>query len=196
MVDQWVIETVTVFCTILFLEIFDRTNITVISLSSRSTAKAVWAGAALAFTLSTIVAVLLGQIVLSVFLQYILYIRVIGGAGIIAFGVWTFLKSKEPEKESPTMSSERASFVQALLLILALETGDDTQLLTILFVSWVGNAILVLVAALSGLLVAMTLGVKSGQFLKGRVSTRNLERASSVIITMVGVVTILTAFVL
>lgn len=190
MVDQWVVDGLTVFGSVFGLEIVDRTNLAVLSLASRRHAASVWAGAALAFTLTTLVAVLIGQVVVIYLSPYILYVRLAGGAGIVAFGLYTlFLSKGEDEKDEEVVPRQRV-FLQSLGLILVLETGDGTQILTIFFVVSIGNLVLVFVAALSALLLVLTLGVKGGQVLRGKLSPKSLQRISGVILVLVGAATI------
>jgi putative Ca2+/H+ antiporter (TMEM165/GDT1 family) len=187
---EWVAAGALVFCTIFALEFVDRTNLANIALSSRSPPLQVWIGAALAFLVSTAIAVVLGTLILSFLLPEILYIKVGGGALILAYGAWSLLKVMPEELGDEKVSAGKV-ILGTFSLILFLEMGDGTQILTILFVASLGNALLVFFAALLGLLCMAAVGVKLGGYLRGKLAPRTVERTSSVLMIVVGLALIL-----
>ncbi len=193
MVDLWVAQALIVFGTIFSLELIDRTNMTVLKFASNHSPRAVWVGAALAFSVTTGVAVLAGHLIVTYLGPYLFDVRVAGGIGIIAYGAYCLLKAYRTEEESGIPMDERTTLVQTFLVILALETGDDTQIFTVLFVAWFSNILLVFAAALLALLLVLSIGVTTGKVLRERVEPRLLERVTSLIIIAVGIGTILYA---
>lgn len=189
----WLYDVLVVFGTIFGLEIVDRTNMTVIRLSGLHSHRAVWVGAALAYVVSTSIAVLAGQAIVTYLSPYLVAIRVIGGVGIVAYGAYSFYSSFRESEEAPVVIGERTILLSTFLVILALETGDDTQIFTILFMVWVGNLLVVLLAALIGLLSALSIGVGIGRFIKGRIHPVRIERVTSAVIMAVGIITIFYA---
>ena len=193
MSSSWLIDAGVVFGTILGLEIVDRTNMTVIRLASLHSSRAVWTGAAVAYVTSTMIAVVAGQAIVLYLSQYLVDIRVIGGVGIVAFGAYALAKSYEEGDEAAPVLREGTVFLSTFAVILALETGDDTQIFTILFMVWVGNIVLVFFAALLGFIAALSVGVTVGRWVKGRFHPQKIERVTSILIMAVGVVTIALA---
>jgi len=187
---EWIAAGALVFATIFALEFVDRTNLANIALSSRNPPKQVWVGAALAFTASTAISVALGALVLGLLLPEILYIKVGGGAFIVAYGAWSLLRSGSEDIGDEKVSAEKV-VVGTFSLILFLEMGDDTQILTILFVASLGNLLLVFFAALLGLLCMSAVGVSLGGYLKGKLPPKTVERVSSILMILVGIVLIL-----
>jgi putative Ca2+/H+ antiporter (TMEM165/GDT1 family) len=178
-----------VFATIFIFEFFDKTNLANVAMAARSPPFHVWVGAAIAFLVSTAIAVTIGTLLLAFLLPEILYVKVGGGALLVAFGVWTLLKKGKEEVREGNVDKGKV-VLGAFLLILFLEMGDETQILTILFVTSLGSILLVFVAALLALLCMSALGVKLGSLLRGRVSPKAVERVSAVLMMVVGILLI------
>lgn len=187
-----------VFGVIFGFELVDRTNFGVIALSARHPRRAVWEGASLAFLTSTAIAVLLGLAAISLLAPYLLWIKVLGGLILVAFGIRGLLTRAPDEEEAADRRTEApltAAQVRsvAFSLILFLEMGDNTQVLTILFVASIRNVLLVFVSAALALVCVAAIGSRSGEWLRTRVPTGRLERYLAAILCVVGLLTILIA---
>jgi putative Ca2+/H+ antiporter (TMEM165/GDT1 family) len=193
MTSSWLLDAGVVFGTILGLEIVDRTNMTVIRLASLHSPRAVWTGAALAYVVSTLITVLAGQVIVLYLSPYLIDIRVMGGVGIVGYGAYALFKSYREDEEVAPALREGTMFLSTFAVILALEMGDDTQIFTILFMVWVGNLLLVLVAALLGFFGALSVGVGVGRWAKGKFHPQRIERVTSGLIMVVGAATIALA---
>jgi putative Ca2+/H+ antiporter (TMEM165/GDT1 family) len=186
----WITAGAIVFATIFVFEFFDKTNLANIAMAARNPPFHVWLGAAIAFLVSTAIAVTIGTLLLHFLLPQILYVKVGGGALLVAFGAWSL--AKRPKEEPEEGNVDRGKVVMgAFLLILFLEMGDETQILTILFVTSFGNLLLVFLAAILALWCMSALGVKLGAFLKGKASPAVVERVSAVLMIVVGLLLIL-----
>jgi putative Ca2+/H+ antiporter (TMEM165/GDT1 family) len=181
----WLTAGAIVFVTIFVFEFFDKTNLGNVAMSAKSSPFHVWVGAAIAFLVSTTIAVTIGTLILAFLLPQILYVKVGGGALLVAYGAWCLLKARKDEPAKEEMDKGKV-VMGAFLLILFLEMGDETQILTILFVASFGNILLVFVAAVAALWSMSALGVKLGSLMKGRISQVALERVSSVLMILVG----------
>lgn len=187
-----------VFAVIFGFELVDRTNFGVIALSARHPRRAVWEGASLAFLASTALAVLLGLAAISFLAPYLLWVKVVGGLILLAFGLRGLFAGAPGEEEKADRLTEApltAAQVRsvAFSLILFLEMGDNTQVLTILFVASTKDALLVFVAAALALVSVAAIGSRSGEFLRTRVPAQRLERYLAAVLCGVGLVTILLA---
>ncbi|HEV2449113.1 MAG TPA: TMEM165/GDT1 family protein [Thermoplasmata archaeon] len=187
-----------VFVVIFGFELVDRTNFGVIALAARHPRRAVWEGASLAFLASTALAVLLGLAAISLLAPYLLWVKVAGGLILLAFGVRGLFAGDPTEEEKADQASEAPLTPAqvrsvAFSLILFLEMGDNTQVLTILFVASTKNVLLVFVSAALALVSVAAIGARSGEFLRSRVPARRLERYLSGVLCVVGLLTILIA---
>lgn len=188
----WVAAGLAVYLTLFGLEFVDRTNMMVVTLSSKRNPRYVWLGASFGFIVSTAIAVFIGALFLDLLVHDIFYVRLGGGIFVLGFGLWSLLRHREDEETVREVGTHQV-VLQAFLIILLLEMGDDTQILTVLFVASLGNALLVFGAASLGLITTAAVGARAGAYLRKRVSPRLLERVSASIIITVGAVLILYA---
>lgn len=193
----------TVFGVIFLFEIVDRTNFGVIGLSTKHPHKVVWLGAASAFIVSTVISVGLGELIFDYLFADLVYIKVVGGIILVAFGLRGLLSSQEAvaekaEEEVEATLSPRQVWLTAFTLILFLEMGDNTQILTFEML-WGWGSLppvpwpVVFVAASLALIVVAAIGATSGNFLKSRVPADKLNKLLSVVLVIVGCATILLA---
>jgi Ca2+/H+ antiporter, TMEM165/GDT1 family len=180
---------VIVFLVIAGLEIFDRTSFATIALSSRAHARGTWGGAATAFVATSVISVTVGvALVAAIGPSNLGYLRVGGGACLIAYAAWVYFHPEE--EESPHLrENARSAFVAAFATIFVLELGDTTMIFMILFVpAWGG--LIVLAAGASALVLVAAWNVLLGQKLGARLPARVLNRVVVVALTIVGAATI------
>jgi putative Ca2+/H+ antiporter (TMEM165/GDT1 family) len=193
-----------VFGVIFLFEIFDRTNFSVIGLASRHAPRDVWLGAAGAFAVSSAISVAVGAVLVSTLPAYVTYIRIAAGVLLLAFGVRTLLSDSEKEGEALAEKEERRLspwkvWSIAFALILLMEMGDNTQILTFEFVAAAGAGaselvlVTIFLAATFALWSVAAVGSRSGAFLRSRVPAERLERVMGSALVIVGIVTILWA---
>lgn len=189
MTDALVSSFVIVFAVIGLTELIDRTNFALIGLAAKYRPASVWAGAAAAFWTTTLLAVGIGAALLAVLGGQIVYLRLGGGLFLLAYASYLFFVP-ESERRSPV---GRSPFTTAFLLILLLELGDTTMVFTIAFVVTMPSAIVVALAAGLALTCVAASASIIGKRLGARLEPRALERVVIVVLTIVGIVTILYA---
>lgn len=178
-----------VFAVIGLTELVDRTNFALIGLSARQRPLEVWAGAAAAFWVTTFLAVAIGAALLAALGGQVIYLRVGGGVFLLGYAAYLVLVP-ESERRSPVT---RSVALTAFLLILLLELGDTTMVFTIVFVASMPNPLVVAVAAGSALTCVAASASVIGSRLGSRVAPQHLERIVIVVLTIVGVLTIVYA---
>lgn len=189
MVDAPLAIFAVVFAVIGGLELLDRTNFALISLASRQDPRASWAGSAGAFVLTSALSVGLGAVLLDALHGEVVYLRLGGGVFLLGYAGYLYLVP-EAERATPSVHS---AWLSAFLLIFLLELGDTTMVFTIVFVATLGNPIVVFLAAASALVLVAASACLIGSHLGAKVEPRALERVVVVVLTVVGVVTILYA---
>ena len=189
MVDDLVTSFLIVFAVIAGTELIDRTSFAVMGLAAKNRAVAVWAGASAAFLVTTAIAVFVGTALLDALGGHVVYLRVGGGLFLLAYAAYLAVVP-ESDRRPP---SGRSALTTAFLLILLLELGDTTMIFTIVFVSTMPNVLVVGIAA--GLALVAVAGTSSliGSRLGARVEPAVLERFVIVVLTIVGVLTIVYA---
>lgn len=178
-----------VFGTIALFELLDRTNFALISLAAREPPLAIWLGASSAFALTTLISVAIGGVAVDFLRPEIWLVRL--GGGLLLLGYAGYLLLHHGEEEVPRAG--RSAFSTAFLLIFLLELGDTTMILTIGFVTTYADPVLVGIAAFLGLAAVAGSSSILGPRIGARVEPLQLERWLIVILTIVGVATVLYA---
>lgn len=198
-------EGLTVFAVIFLFEIVDRTNFAMVSLSGKHPPLEVWTGAALAFVVSSAISVAVGAAIVHLLPTYLVWVKVAGGAILIAFGAREILGKEEEAEEASAEDRLGRSLppgkvrLTAFALILFLEMGDNTQILTFEFVASAGAApglsvlLVIFVAATLALWCTSAVGARSGAFLRKRVPVDRLEKFLGGVLVVIGLLTILVA---
>ncbi len=177
-----------VFAVIGFLELFDRTSFALIAIAARARPLPTFAGGALAFAATTVLAVSVGT-GLEALLgpSHIAWLRVAGGAVLLGYAAWVYFQA--PEAETVQQRPPGSALVVALVSIFLLELGDTTMIFEIVFVAEWGWLV-VLVAGTAALVTVAAWDVALGNRLGVRVRPETLRKVVVVVLTIVGVVTI------
>lgn len=176
-----------VFAVIGGTELIDRTFFALVGLATRYHPGQLWAGASLAFVLTTLLAIGIGDALVRAFSGDLFWVRLGGGIFLLAYAAYLY---RFPEHMRGLRSS-RSAFATAFTVIILLELGDTTMLWTIFFVTIVDNALIVGVAAGAALVSVAALAAFLGSRLATRVDPERLERWIVVILAIVGGLTIL-----
>jgi putative Ca2+/H+ antiporter (TMEM165/GDT1 family) len=189
-----------VFGVIFALEIVDKTNFAVITLSAKHPHFDVWLGASAAFLAATAVSVGIGAAVAAFFTAYLLYVELAGGAAIVGFGVRELREAPETEEERAERRAERALgrrevWLTAFGLVFLLEMGDNTQILAILFVVSLGSVAIVFLATALAMISVAAIGARSGAYLKRRLDPERLARGLGWTLVVVGALTMALSLV-
>ena len=180
---------VLVFAVIAGLEFADRTNFALISLAAKEPPRAVWAGAAAAFVVTTALAVVIGTALVAALPAYLVDLRLAGGALLLGYAGYLLWHREADEP----IRTRRSAGLTAFVLILLLELGDTTMIFTINFVFTVGNPLLVGIAAGLGLITVAATASLIGSRVGVRLEPAKLDRLVIAILTAVGVLTIVYA---
>jgi putative Ca2+/H+ antiporter (TMEM165/GDT1 family) len=185
-----------VFAVVAALQIPGKSNFGVITLATRHPHRDVFIGASVGLGAATVVSVTLGYAAETVLGPYLLWVTVAGGVALVAFGIREILKVpedvQEPGQGTPA-AAHTARQVQLVALGLAflLEMGDNTQILTILFVASTGSAILVYVVATSALVTVTAVSSRGAGYLHEHVPEGRLRAIMGSLLIAVGLLTIL-----
>jgi len=178
-----------VFAVVGGFEIFDRTSFALIALAARNRPFPVWAGGAIAFVLTTAIAVSVGTGLASLLGPgRIGLLRVGGGIFLLGYAAWLY-RHRGPER-GDEIPGARSAFTAAFLTIVLLELGDTTMIFEIVFVADWGWLVVLVAGALALVLVAAWdafLGSRLGR----RVDEDWLNRIVVVVLVIVGTLTIL-----
>lgn len=179
---------IVVFAIIGGLELVDRTNFSLIALAARQSPRATWAGGALAFVLTTVISVTIGAaFVAAVGPSGIAYLRVGGGAFLIAYALWLWLHTEDVA--APAIRSARSAVVLAFSTTFLLELGDTSMIFQIVFVTTYGWLI-VLLAGASALVAVAALATFLGGRFGARLDPKTLKGIVVGVLLVVGAVTI------
>ncbi|UCH70277.1 MAG: TMEM165/GDT1 family protein [Candidatus Bathyarchaeota archaeon] len=177
------------FVLVAVAELGDKTQIAVITLSSRFKAFSVFSGAMLAFLLTTGIAVAIGDaltLVLPIF-----WIRVIAAAILLIFGVYTIISRKE-EAEVKTKEVRNAVFYSFSLVTL-MELGDKTQFAVIALSAEYDFPLLVYVGVMMAFAIITGLGATIGATLTRFVSLKYIQLGGGLIFILFGIVFLINA---
>jgi putative Ca2+/H+ antiporter (TMEM165/GDT1 family) len=170
------------FITIGLAELGDKTQISILLLSSRTrTHLSLLFGVMLAFLLTDGVAILAGRWITDVAPQDL--IKTASGIIFILFGIF-FLKGRDVEEEGTTHRF-RGPFYSGFTLTFLAEWGDKTQIASGLFATRY-NAVMVLMGVMMALLSLSIVAIYLGRFLQDRLNERVVTRLSGVIFILIG----------
>ena len=190
------VEGVAIFLVVAVLQIPGKSNFGVVSLSARHPHRDVFLGASVGLGAATVVSVALGYGAETILGPYLLWVKLIGGLVLVAFGVREILKGPapvhEPGEGTPT-EAHTAGQVRtvALGLTFLLEMGDNTQILAILFVASTHNVLLVFVATTAALVLIAAISSSAAGYLKQHVSEERLRLTLGGALAVVGSLTVL-----
>jgi Ca2+/H+ antiporter, TMEM165/GDT1 family len=190
-----VIELFVVFAVIAALQLPGKSNFGVITLASRHPHRDVFIGASVGLTAATAVSVGLGYAAETVLAPYLTWVKVAGGVVLIGFGAREILRVPAPVHEPgegtrAAAHTARQVRLVALGLSFLLEMGDNTQILTILFVASTGNVLLVFLAASAALIVVTGISSQGARRLAERIPEEKLRVVLGGLLAAVGTLTI------
>jgi putative Ca2+/H+ antiporter (TMEM165/GDT1 family) len=189
----------TVAAAIFVAELTDKDAFLLLTLATRKRAWFVFCAGSIAFTITTAIIITFGDLILAI--VPVFWIKLVGGVIMIGYGFWQFFQSDEEE-----MGSEKRKFLArasgknffvaflttvAMLAFLDL-AGDATEILTIIFLAHLRDAILVFVATLSALITATAVETFLGTQLQRVLSQKRLRVFSVVVFLSIGTAIIMT----
>jgi len=178
------------FVLVAVAELGDKTQIAVITLSSRFKAFSVFIGTMLAFLLVTGIAVAIGD-ALSLVLP-IFWIRIIAAAIFLIFGIYTIISRKD-EEQTETIET-RNTVLSSFSLITLMELGDKTQFAVIALSAEYGFPLLVYLGVILAFTLLTGIGVTVGATLTKFVPLKYIQLGSGFIFVLFGIVFLINAF--
>ncbi|MCJ7768563.1 TMEM165/GDT1 family protein [Candidatus Bathyarchaeota archaeon] len=169
------------FGIIALAELGDKTQLTVISLSSCKKARTVFIGAILAFALIDGVSALIGGTVATFIPK--MWIGLGAGVAFLLFGVYSLLsKSEEAKVEKRSVTAAHCFSLVALM-----ELGDKTQLSVIALAAEYDAPLMVFVGVILALALLTGIGVALGTVISRFVPMRYVKIGSSLIFIVFGI---------
>ena len=176
------------FGIILLAELGDKTQLAVISLSSKRKSKSMFTGALLAFAVVDGVSALVGGAIAT--LIPIFWVGIGAGVAFIAFAVYTFIFERD---EKPETSNRLLTVASSFSLVALMELGDKTQLASISLAAEYQAPVLVFIGVMLAFVVLAGLGVILGMAISKYVPLRYVRIGSGLLFIVFGVMFIWSA---
>jgi len=180
------------FVLVALAELGDKTQIAVITLSSRFKALSVFSGAMLAFLLTTCIAVAIGD-ALTLMLP-LFWLRITAAAIFLIFGFYTIytIVSRKVETQVKTKDARSTGF-SSFSLITLMELGDKTQLAVIALTAEYEFPLLVYLGVMMAFAFVTGLGATVGMALTKIVPLKHIKLGSGIIFILFGIVFLINA---
>jgi Ca2+/H+ antiporter, TMEM165/GDT1 family len=175
------------FLAIAIAELGDKTQVSILLLSSRTKKYSyIFLGVSFAFLIVDGIAIAMGNLITSIVDVTIL--KPISGIVFIICGVYMLLNKKEEKEEK---KYDKNIFISAFLMIFLTEWGDKTQVAAALFATQY-NALYVLIGTMLALSILSLLAIFCGKILCTRLNQKLLKKIAGVVFIILG----LTCFIL
>ena len=177
----------TSFGIIAIAELGDKTQLTVITLSTRYKPLPVFLGAIVAFSLINGVSVLIGETIA----EYIplFWVKVGSGIAFVLFGVYSLISKVEEVR----IKYGRYAVLSSFLLIALMELGDKTQLATIVLAARYPNPVLVFTGVMLAYFILTVVGIIIGFKISRLIPRRKMRVIASSIFILFGILFLLNS---
>ncbi len=176
------------FGLILIAELGDKTQLAVISLSSKRKSKHVFIGALLAFALVDGVSALVGGAIAALIPAF--WIGLGAGLAFVIFAVYTLLFEKS---EKPEVEERPLALASSFSLIALMELGDKTQLAVVSLSAEYDAPVMVFGGVMLAFFVLTALGIVLGATISRLVPLKYVRIGSGLIFMIFGVLFIWSA---
>ena len=180
---------VSTFLLILVAELGDKTQLSIISLSSTYKWKHVFAGAMLAFLAVDGISLAVGGTLVA--LVPIRYVQIVSGIVFLIFGIFPFLRREKKQDAVVEKRSSAMPLFASFSLVSLMELGDKSQIIAITFAAQTAP-----ILVLAGMILAFTLltatAVLIGTKLVSRLPMKWLRIGTSVLFIILGAISILS----
>lgn len=165
------------------LELGDKTQLATISLASRHPWRPVLLGAAAGEVSATVIGAALGGVIAAALPGALLYVKLGGGALLVALGLITLRGHEEDGQERPVEVREGASIaLTSFSLMFLAEMGDKTQIAVIVLAGAHAAPVSVFVGASAALIAMAGLSVFVGVQLARRLEENTVRRVAAVLL--------------
>ncbi len=170
------------FVTIALAELGDKTQVSILLLSSRTKKYGyIFLGVFFAFLIVDGIAIALGNLITSV--VDVTVLKPISGVVFIVFGVYMLLSKKEETEEK---NYDKNIIASAFLMIFLTEWGDKTQVAAALFATQY-NALFVLLGTMLALSLLSLMAIFFGKILNKRLNQKLLKKVAGVVFIILGI---------
>ncbi|MGQ9597474.1 MAG: TMEM165/GDT1 family protein [Thermoproteota archaeon] len=171
------------FLLVAVAELGDKTQLTVITLSSCSNAILVFAGAMLAFMLVAGIGVVVGEVLTLVTPTPV--ICVASALLFLAYGVYTILRRNCEEHVKKIITGRAALSVFSMITLM--ELGDKTQLAVIALAAEYSIPILVYAGVIAAFILVTGLGVLIGRIIMRLIPLKYVKLGSGIVFLLFGI---------
>lgn len=172
------------FVLVAVAELGDKTQIAVITLSSRFKSLSVFLGAMLAFLLVTGIAVAFGDVLTIILPAF--WIRIVAAAIFLILGVYTVFS--RPDDTQVEKRETRNAVFSSFSLITLMELGDKTQFAVIALSAEYRLPLLIYLGVMMAFVLITAIGVTVGTTLTRLVSLKHIRRGSGIVFIIFGIV--------
>jgi putative Ca2+/H+ antiporter (TMEM165/GDT1 family) len=191
----------TIVGAIFLAELTDKDALLLLTLATKTNPWRVFAAGSIAFTITSAIIVLVGSAIVD--LVPIIWIKLAGGAIMIGYAFFQYLKGLKEERDLERKGEDLAreqtrgpwlAFATMLLALVVLDlAGDATELLTVVFVAQFENLLLVFSAAVVALVAASGVEATLGHRLGRVLSALKIRYFSIAVFLIIGLVIIISA---
>ena len=177
------------FGTLLVAELGDKTQLAVVSLTTKTKKHfLLFVSVMLAFLITDGLAIYFGDWILNNINIYI--VKIISGILFLSIGLYGILKYKKRNKEKSSLKKYVSNiFVNGFILIFFAELGDKSQISAMLF-SGLYNNYLVFLGVMSALILVSLIGIYFGKVLLQYFSLKKVEKISNWVFILIGLMTL------
>ena len=173
------------FITIAFAELGDKTQISILLLSSKTKKHLqLLIGAIIAFAVVDGVAIIAGTWITTII--PINYLKIISAIVFIIIGILMLISKDGEEKET----KQRNPFVAAFLLIMLTEWGDKTQIAAAIFATQY-NGLFVFIGTMAALTILSLIAIFFGKIISKRVNKKIVNKIAGIVFIILGITFIL-----
>jgi putative Ca2+/H+ antiporter (TMEM165/GDT1 family) len=178
------------FALVFVAELGDKTQLAVMAMSARYSARRVLLGAMAAFALLNVVAVAAGKLLSDVLDPF--WVAASAGALFIFFGLWALKAGDDDGDEVVAQKSGNSILWLSFTMIFLAELGDKTQLATAGLAARLDSPLEVFIGSTLALWGVSALGALLGKKVLGRLPGRAVRLASAALFILFGVAFLLS----
>lgn len=193
---QWIYPLLVAFSLVFISELGDKTQLLVLSFSSKSKAWLILTGVALGSFLSHGSAIMFGSMLGNInneFIQIIL--KLITYISFVLFGVATLKSNNKEEKTNNKIKYAKRTIIIILVIAFSIfigEFGDKTFLASIgLGIQYANLKIPLIIGAILGMIVSDTIAIFLGKILNKKLSSETMQKFSGILFLIFGIIGIL-----
>jgi len=186
-----IFPTIMAFTFVFMAEFGDKTQLTVMMLSSKGSARSVFAGSMLAFLTVDGISLLIGDELLSL----IPYDLIGAGAGLlfVFIGAFSLIRKRRETNSGDDIGNRKADILKTFSVISLMELGDKTQLACVVLAAELGDPLGVLAGVMLAFSAVTAIGVISGTKILRMLPRKYLEFGAALLFIVLGSLFILDA---